>query len=72
MYFIYLFRYIIFFYDAFYPLILLLFDYFHFYMSICVYVNQQCMETSVWFLMEAVSRQTSITVSCNQHIIQVA
>ena len=29
------------------------------------------METSAWCLMEAVSRQTGITVSCIQHIIQV-
>ena len=29
------------------------------------------METSAWCLMEAVSGQTGITVSCIQHIIQV-
>ena len=29
------------------------------------------METSAWCLMEAVSRQTGITVSYIQHIIQV-
>ena len=29
------------------------------------------METSAWCLMEAVSGQTSITVSCILHIIQV-
>ena len=29
------------------------------------------METSTWCLMEAVSGQTGITVSCIQHIIQV-
>ena len=29
------------------------------------------METSGWFLIGAVSRQTGITVSCIQHIIQV-
>ena len=29
------------------------------------------METSAWCLMEAVSGQTGITVSCIQHVIQV-
>ena len=29
------------------------------------------METSSWYLMEAVSGQTGITVSCIQHVIQV-
>ena len=29
------------------------------------------METSAWCLMEAISGQTGITVSCIQHIIQV-
>ena len=29
------------------------------------------METSAWYLMEAVSGQTGITVSCIQHITQV-
>ena len=29
------------------------------------------METSTWYLMEAVSGQTGITVSCILHIIQV-
>ena len=29
------------------------------------------METSAWSLMEAVSGQTGITVSCIQHVIQV-
>ena len=29
------------------------------------------METSAWCLMEEISRQTGITVSCIQHVIQV-
>ena len=40
-------------------------------MSICVCVNRTIDETSAWCLMEAVSGQTGITVSCIQHIIQV-
>ena len=40
-------------------------------MSICVCVNWTIDIDSAWCLMEAVSGQTGITVSCIQHIIQV-
>ena len=40
-------------------------------MSICVCVNWTIDIDLTWCLMEAVSGQTGITVSCIQHIIQV-
>ena len=41
-------------------------------MSICVCVNWTIdVDLGVWCLVEAVSGQTGITVSCIQHIIQV-
>ena len=41
------------------------------YVDMCMCESDHKMETSAWCLMEAVSGQTGITVSCIQHIIQV-